>query len=121
MNTHRVFRFPMIELVIVTLILLAVGGFAVLIAIALSLIGPPPSPSPIQADPLELVNTFHSAINSNNVDAVLAVFTDDATVIDDGSVLEGRDGIRNWVLYSQRMAGLRLTMLHSEMHGDKVT
>ncbi len=97
MNTSRVLHFPMIGQVIVALILLAVGGFAVLIAIALSLIGSPPSPSPLQADPLELVNTFHSAVNSDNVDAMLALFADDATVNDNGSVIIGKEEIRNWV------------------------
>ncbi len=120
MNTSRVLHFPMIGQVIVALILLAVGGFAVLIAIALSLIGSPPSPSPLQADPLELVNTFHSAVNSDNVDAMLALFADDATVNDNGSVIIGKEEIRNWVLYSQRMAGLRLTLFNSEQNEEYI-
>ena len=121
MNTHRVLRFPTIRLMIVAVILLAVGGFAVLMSVTWSLIQILSSLSPIQADPLELVNTFHTAINSGNPDAVMALFADDATIADDGSVIEGREEIRNWVLDSQRMAGLRLTMLHSEIHRDKVT
>ena len=71
-------------------------------------------------DPLSMADAFHYAINSGDVDAVLVLFADDAVVIDSGSVIEGRDEIRNWVLYSQRMAGLRLTKLNSEMDGEKV-
>jgi hypothetical protein len=121
MNAQRVLSFPMIGLMIVALILLAVGGFALLTAVTWSLIHVPSSQSPIQADPLEMVNVFHSAINNDDVDAILDLFADDAVVTDDESVIEGKEQIRNWVVYSQRMAGLRLMMLHSEMHGDKVT
>ena len=120
MNTQRVLRFPMIELVIAALILLAVGGFAALIVVTWQFLRVPSTPSPIQADPLKMVDTFHSAINSDNVDAVLALFADDATVTDNGSVIDGKEEIRNWMLYSQRMAGLRLTQLKSEMDGEKV-
>ena len=120
MNAQRVLSFPMIGLMIVALILLAVGGFAVLMVITWSLIHIPSSQSPIQTDPLEMVDVFHSAINNADVDAMLDLFAD-AVVTDDESVIEGKEQIRNWVVYSQRMAGLRLTMLHSEMHGDKVT
>ena len=121
MNTHRVLRFPTIRPVVVALILLAVGGFAVLMSVIWSLIHIPSSQSPIRADPLEMVDVFHFAINNDDVDAMLDLFADDAVVTDDESVIEGKEQIRNWVVYSQRMAGLRLTMLHSEMHGDKVT
>jgi hypothetical protein len=71
-------------------------------------------------DPLSLVTTFRNAINSDDVDAVLAVFAEDAVVIDNGSVIEGKELIRDWALHSQRMAGLRLTMLKSELDGEKV-
>jgi len=121
MNAQRVLSFPMIGLMIVALILLAVGGFAVLMSVMWSLIHIPSSQSPIRADPLEMVNVFHSAINNDDIDAMLDLFADEAVVTDDESVIEGKEQIRNWVVYSQRMARLRLTMLHSEMHGDKVT
>ena len=121
MNAQRDFGFPMIGLIIVALILLAVGGFAVLMSVTWSLTHIPSSQSPIQADPLEMVDVFHSAINNNDVDALLDLFTDDAVVTDDESVIVGKEQIRNWVVYSQRMAGLRLAMLHSQIHGDKVT
>ena len=71
-------------------------------------------------DPLSLVTTFHNAINSDDVDAVLALFAEDAVVIDNGSVIEGKELIRDGALHSQRMAGLRLTMLKSELDGEKV-
>src|SRR5262245_21548287 len=120
MNTQRVLRFPMIGLMIVALILLAVTGLALLVSVAWPLIHIPSGPSPIQADPLEVVNAFHTAINSDNPDCVLSLFVDDATITDDSSVIEGRDEIRHWLLYSQRMAGLRLTMLHSQVAGEKI-
>ncbi|HLO17052.1 MAG TPA: nuclear transport factor 2 family protein, partial [Anaerolineales bacterium] len=57
---------------------------------------------------------------SNNVDVVLALFSEDATVTDGGSTVQGRDEIRKWILYSQRMAGLHLTLIHSQVAGEKV-
>jgi limonene-1,2-epoxide hydrolase len=71
-------------------------------------------------DSLSTVDTFHSAINSDDVDTVLALFADDAIVVDGESVIQGKDEIRNWLLYSQRMAGLRLKKLNSAMNGEKV-
>jgi hypothetical protein len=120
MNTQRVLRIPMVELVIVALILLAVAGLAILISIAWPLIHVPSGPSPIQADPLEMVDAFHSAINNDNVDAMLALFSEDATVVDSGSVVQGKEQIRNWALHSQPMFGLRLMMIHSQVAGVKV-
>lgn len=72
-------------------------------------------------DSLSTVDTFHSAINSDDVDSALALFADDAIVVDGASVIQGKDEIRNWVLYSQRMAGLRLRKLNSAMDGEKVS
>jgi ketosteroid isomerase-like protein len=71
-------------------------------------------------DSLSTVDTFHSAINSDDVDTVLALFAGDAIVVDGESVIQGKDEIRNWLLYSQRMAGLRLRKLNSAMNGEKV-
>jgi len=71
-------------------------------------------------DPLSMVDVFHQAINSDDVDALLVLFADDAVVIDNGSVIEGMELIRDWALHSQRMAGLRLTILKSELDGEKV-
>lgn len=72
-------------------------------------------------DSLSTVDIFHSAINSDDVDAALALFADDAIVVDGESVIQGKDEIRNWVLYSQRMDGLRLTKLNSAMDGETVS
>lgn len=121
MNAQRDLRFPMIGLMIAALILLSVAGFALLMSVTWSLLHIPSSQLPIQADPLELVNVFHSAINNDDVDAILDLFADHAVVTDDESVIEGKEQIRNWLLYSQPMAELRVRILHSEMHGDKVT
>jgi hypothetical protein len=60
MNVYRVLGFPMIGLVIVSLLLLSAGSFAALIHICLSLISAPLSPSPIHGlDLLEMVTAFH--------------------------------------------------------------
>jgi ketosteroid isomerase-like protein len=120
MNAHRVLRIPLMELVIVALILLVVGGLAILISVAWPLIHVPSSPSPIQTDPLEVISLLHSNINSNEVNELLDLFAEDAVVTDDGSVFEGKDAIRNWVMHSQRMAGLHLRMIHSQVAGEKV-
>lgn len=72
-------------------------------------------------DSLSTVDIFHSAINSDDVDTTLALFADDAIVVDGQSVIQGKDEIRNWVLYSQRMAGLRLRKLNSAMNGEKIS
>ena len=105
MKAHRVLRIPLMELVIVALILLTIWQ---------------DSQAPIYAESSETINTFHSAINSDDVDAVLALFAEDATVIDSGSVIHGRDEIRDWALHSQRMAGLHLRLIHSQVVGEKV-
>jgi hypothetical protein len=98
MNTSRVLRISMLELVIVALILLAVTGLAILVSVAWPLIHVPSSPSPIQANRLKMVNAFHDAVNSDNVEAVLALFEENATVTDHGSAIEGTEQIRNWAL-----------------------
>ena len=110
MNTRQVPRLPLIAFAIVTSILLvACTGSELAPADVASL------------DSLSTVDTFHSAINSDDVDTVLALFADDAIVVDGASVIQGKDEIRNWLLYSQRMAGLRLTKLNSAMNGEKVS
>lgn len=120
MNTHRVLRIPMMERVIVALVLLAVGGVALLITVVWPLIHVSSGQAPSQAHLWEVVNDFHVAINSNNIDDVLALFTDSATITDNKSVINGRFQIRNWLLYSKRMARLHLRMFHSEMDGEKI-
>jgi hypothetical protein len=76
--------------------------------------------SPSQADPREVVDDWHIAINSNNVDQVLALFASSATITDGKTVISGMDQIRNWVLHSKRMAGLQLNMFHSGLDGEKL-
>ena len=120
MNPHRVLRIPMIQRVIAALILLAAGGVAILMTIAWPLIHVASGQVPSQADPWEVVNDFHAAINSNNINEVLALFTDGATITDNKSLINDTYQIRNWVLYSKRMAGLHLKMFHSERDGEKL-
>jgi len=110
----------MVELVIVALILLAVTGLALLVSVVWPLIHVRSSPAPIQVDPLEMVNAFHSAINNDNVDTMLALFTEDATINDSGSIIKGKEHIRTWVLNSERMAGLHLKLIHTQVTDEKV-
>jgi hypothetical protein len=121
MNTHRVLRIPLIELVIVTLILLAASGAVISITIAWPLIQVPSNQAPDHADRWDVVNDFHAAINNNNVDEVLTLFANSATITDSKSLISGRDQIQNWVLSSKRMMGLHLRMVHSEMDGETFT
>jgi len=120
MNTHRVSHIPMITQAIVALILLAAGGVAVLITVVWPLIQVPSDQAPSQADPWDVVNDFHVAINNNNVDDTLALFADRAAITDNKTVINGKGQIRNWVLDSKQMAGLHLKMFHSEMDGEKL-
>ena len=109
MNTRQVSRFQLFVFVIATaMILVACIGPALI-----------PGDAP-PMDPVSLVTTFHNAINSDDVEAVLALFADDATVNDNGDVIEGQEEIRNWILCSERMAGLRLTLFHSEQNEENI-
>ena len=98
------------------LVLLIATALMLVACISLALI---PSAAP-PMDSLSMVDAFHDAVNSEDVDAVLALFADSAVVTDNGSVILGRDEIRTWLMCSQRMAGLHLTMLHSEINGEYV-
>ena len=40
---------------------------------------------------------FLRAYNAKDVDAVVALYADDATLVSDGGTFKGRDEIRNWV------------------------
>ena len=109
-NTRQVSRLQLVAFAIVTSMML--------VACTSSGLAPAEVAS---LDSLSTVDTFHSAINSDDVDTALALFTDDAIVVDGQLVIQGKDEIRNWVLYSQRMAGLRLRKLNSAMNGEKVS
>jgi hypothetical protein len=106
--------------VIVALILLSVAGVAMLIIAIRPLIYGPLVQRSNQPDPWEVVNALHAAINSSNVDELLAMFSDNAEISDNESPIQGGSQIRDWALYSERMAGLHLKMFHSEMHGEKL-
>ena len=110
MNTRQIPRLPLVAFAIVTSMLLVACTSSGLAPVKVAAV-----------DSLSTVDTFHSAINSEDVDTVLALFSEDAVVIDGESVMQGKDEIRNWVLYSQRMAGLRLTKLNSARSGEKVS
>lgn len=114
-------RLPITQLVIAALIVLTIGVLVIGISVAWTLIHVPSGPSPVKVDPLQVVDILHAAINSHDTQATLAMFTQNATVDDSGSMIQGRKEIRNWVLHSQRMAGLHLTMIRSEIHADTIT
>lgn len=110
MNARPIFRLRLVAFAVVTSILL---GACLRSELASAEIASP--------DSLSTIDTFHSAINSEDVDAVLTLFAEDAIVVDGVSVIQGKDQIRNWLLYSQRMAGLRLTKLNAAMDGEKIS
>lgn len=120
MKLARRLNILMRKLAIVALILFAVGGFAILITVAWPLIQFPLVQAPRQADPREVVDDLHVAINNNNVDQVLALFANSATITDNKTVINGKGQIRNWALDSKQMAGLHLKMFHSEINGEKL-
>ncbi len=53
----------------------------------------PPSPEP----GLQVRQAFLRAYNAKDVDAVVALYADDATLVSDGGTFKRRDEIRNWV------------------------
>lgn len=110
MKTKQVLRLQLVAFVIVSATLLAACASSEL-AVA----------DEVALDSLSTVDSFHSAINSEDVETVLTLFAEDAVIVDGGSVIQGKDEIRNWVLYSQRMAGLRLTKLNSAANGEEVS
>jgi ketosteroid isomerase-like protein len=56
---------------------------------ARSLSGPEPG--------LQVRQEFLRAYNAKDVDAVVALYADDATLVSEGGTFKGRDEIRNWV------------------------
>ena len=46
---------------------------------------------------LQVRQEFLRAYNAKDVDAVVALYADDATLVSDGGTFKGRDEIRNWV------------------------
>ena len=56
---------------------------------ARSLSGPEPG--------VQVRQEFLRAYNAKDVDAVVALYADDATLVSDGGTFRGRDEIRNWV------------------------
>jgi ketosteroid isomerase-like protein len=45
---------------------------------------------------LETVNEYFALDARKDHDAILALFADDAVVVDEGRTMEGRDAIRSW-------------------------
>lgn len=94
MNARPIFRLRLVAFAAVTSILL---GACLRSELASAEIASP--------DSLSTIDTFHSAINSEDVDAVLTLFAEDAIVVDGVSVIQGKDQIRNWLLYSSAWPG----------------
>jgi len=119
MNTHKALQIRTIERAALVLLLVVVS-LATAMSIAWLVVHLSERQAPIEAEPLDLVDTFHSAVNGDNAEAVLALFTEDATVTEGASVFRGREEIRNWVSNSQYLVGFKLTMMHSQVAGEKV-
>jgi ketosteroid isomerase-like protein len=57
-----------------------------------------PTVQPLSPEPgLQVRQAFLRAYNAKDVDAVVALYADDATLVSDGGTFKGRDEIRNWV------------------------
>ena len=69
--------------------------------------------------PLGLVDAFHHAINSDDLDGLLVLFAEDATVIDNGTVFEAwnRSGIGLNIFTCQPV---QLEMINFQVDGEKV-
>lgn len=113
-------RVPRMELILIGLIVLAVVSLGILLSMIWARIYVDPGKVPMQADPLNVVDAFHSAVNDDDKNRILDLFTEDAMISDSGSLIRGRDEIQNWVLHSQRMDGLHLKMIHSQVTGEKI-
>lgn len=120
MNAHRLLHISLRVLVIFAFILLAVGGVATLITVVWHLDQFPSNQAANRADRWVVVDDFHTAVNSNNVNDVVALFADSATINDNKYFINGRDEIRNWILHSDRMAGLHLRMFHTKTDGETI-
>ena len=121
MNTQKALWIPILELALLGLILLAIAGLAILIFVAVPAIHIPAGQTPIKADPLNLVNDFHDAVNSNDLNALLALFAEDATINDGESTFNGRNEIQDWAGHSPHLAGLHLTMISSQVAGESIS
>jgi hypothetical protein len=84
MNTRQVSRYQLVVFAILTSMML--------VACISSKLAPAEIAS---LDSLSTVDIFHSAINNDDVDTALALFADDAIVVDGQSVIPGKDEIRN--------------------------
>jgi hypothetical protein len=120
MNARRVLHVPVIELLLFALILFVVSGLGLLISFASWLIHMRSIQQPIQIDPLDLVNDFHDAVNDDNIHAMLALFAEDATIKDGEFNLNGRNEIQEWALHSSYITGVHLTMISSQVTGEKI-
>lgn len=120
MNAHRYLRVPSMKLVLIVLFVFGVGSLGMLLSIVWTRVHLQSDQSPIQADPLNLVDAFHTAVNAHNVDELLGLFTEDATIMDRGSVFHGRNEIRSWAADSPHMTELHLRMIQSQRNGQRV-
>jgi ketosteroid isomerase-like protein len=121
MKTYRVTCFRTSALLIGAGVLLAACSRAVPAAVDSPSTSIPPYALAVdESNPLAVVNAFHTAVNRDDVDAVLALFADDAIVTDNRWVGERKGQIRTWALYSQGVTRLRLEMIDYQVNGEKV-
>jgi len=64
---------------------------------------------------------FVDAINSADVEAFVAAFTENGFVDDWGRVLSGPTGVRSWAMSDAIGAGASMTVLTSTVDGDTVS
>ena len=70
-------------------------------------------------DPISVINTFHEALNSGDVDGMLAVIADDA-VISSGGTFASKDEIRGWAQALVDSKNRVVAQTDFEVTGDEV-
>jgi hypothetical protein len=120
MTTRRVLPVSRIKPVSLAFLFLAVAVLATLFSLLWTRIHRQSDSSPIQADPPNMVDAFHTAANDDHVDALMTLFTEDATISDRGSVFHSPNEIRTWASDSKYSLGLRLKTIHCLRNGQKI-
>jgi uncharacterized protein (TIGR02246 family) len=67
----------------------------------------------------EVVKRYFEADAERNIEAIVALFGDDATVIDEGQVRRGRDEIRAWQVGPASKYEYRVTIEEEEPLGEE--
>lgn len=65
------------------------------------------------------VGSYFAADQERDVDAMVAAFTEDANVTDDGRTMRGREAIHEWLSESFAKYQARTTVLTAEVDGSR--